>query len=207
MTNRQSGNSSSGGYVARAGAESGLGKLWNLIWRRRGDTYRTIVVAVLIALGVRTFFYRALQHPVGLDEADAADRRLPLRLEVLLRLQQALLSLVLPALRRAHAVRGARARRRRRVQDPGGQPHRLHQARDRPAGRPHPGDPGPALHQRAGGAARVPGRRPGELRRRQGRRSSRRRCRAAARTKSGNAATTPPTTTPRSSLCRPTITS
>ncbi len=42
-----------------------MGSLWNLIWRRRGDTYRTIVVAVLIALGVRTFAYEPFNIPSG----------------------------------------------------------------------------------------------------------------------------------------------
>ncbi len=39
--------------------------IWNLIWRRRGDTYRTIIVAVLIALGVRTFAYEPFNIPSG----------------------------------------------------------------------------------------------------------------------------------------------
>ena len=48
---------------------------------------------------------RAVQHPVGLDEADAAGRRLPVRVQVRLRLQQALAA-VQPA-----AVRGPDRRR------------------------------------------------------------------------------------------------
>ncbi len=39
--------------------------LWDLIWRKRGDTYRTIIVAVLIALGVRTFAYEPFNIPSG----------------------------------------------------------------------------------------------------------------------------------------------
>jgi len=42
-----------------------LGKFWDLVWRRRGDTYRTIVFAVLIALGVRTFAYEPFNIPSG----------------------------------------------------------------------------------------------------------------------------------------------
>ena len=42
-----------------------MGKLWDLVWRRRGDTYRTIIVAVLIALGVRTFAYEPFNIPSG----------------------------------------------------------------------------------------------------------------------------------------------
>jgi len=40
-----------------------LGKLWDLIWRRRGDTYRTVIIAVLIALGVRTFLFEPFNIP------------------------------------------------------------------------------------------------------------------------------------------------
>ncbi len=47
----------------------------------------------------------------------------------------------------------ARARRRRRVPPAERQLHRLHQARDRPAGRPHPDDGRPAVHQRQAGAS------------------------------------------------------
>jgi len=65
MTDRPGGGLSSDGTAARAAAESGVGKLWNLVWRRRGDTYRTIVVAVLIALGVRTFLYEPFNIPSG----------------------------------------------------------------------------------------------------------------------------------------------
>jgi len=46
--------------------------------RARGqffETANTIVQALLIALVIRTFLFPALQHPVRLDGADAADRR------------------------------------------------------------------------------------------------------------------------------------
>jgi len=39
--------------------------LWNLVWRARGDTYRTIVVAVLVALGIRTFLFEPFNIPSG----------------------------------------------------------------------------------------------------------------------------------------------
>ena len=39
--------------------------LWNLVWRNRGETYRTIIVAVLIAFGIRTFAYEPFNIPSG----------------------------------------------------------------------------------------------------------------------------------------------
>ena len=48
-------------------------------------------------------------------------------------------------------------RRHRRLQAAARQPHRLHQAGHRPAGRPHPDEAGPALPQRRAGAARALG--------------------------------------------------
>ena len=51
------------------------------------ETFKTLVYAVAIALLVRTFAVRAVQHPVGLDEADASGGRLSVRVEIRLRLQ------------------------------------------------------------------------------------------------------------------------
>ncbi|MEO1193369.1 MAG: signal peptidase I [Pseudomonadota bacterium] len=42
-----------------------MGRIWNLIWRGRGDTYRTIVVAILVAVGIRTFFFEPFNIPSG----------------------------------------------------------------------------------------------------------------------------------------------
>ncbi len=37
--------------------------IWSLVWRDRGDTYRTIIIAVLVALGIRTFFFEPFNIP------------------------------------------------------------------------------------------------------------------------------------------------
>ncbi len=42
-----------------------VGSLWGLIWRNRGDTYRTVVVAVLVAFGIRTFLFEPFNIPSG----------------------------------------------------------------------------------------------------------------------------------------------
>ena len=81
----------------------------------------------------------SLQHPVRLDGADAADRRLSVRLEVQLRLQPLLLPDRPLASSRAASGRAARARRHRGLPAAARAGHRLHQARHRPARRPHPG--------------------------------------------------------------------
>ena len=57
----------------------------------------------------------ALQHPVGVDEGDAADRRLSFRLEIFLRLQPLLVPVLATAVRRPHLVGHAGSRRYRGV--------------------------------------------------------------------------------------------
>ncbi len=42
-----------------------VSSLWSLVWRNRGDTYRTIVVAVLVAFGIRTFLFEPFNIPSG----------------------------------------------------------------------------------------------------------------------------------------------
>ena len=51
-----------------------------------GETVKIVIQALLLALVVRTLPVPAVQHPVRLDEVDAAGRRLPVRLEIRLRL-------------------------------------------------------------------------------------------------------------------------
>ena len=97
----------------------------------------------------------ALQHPVGLADPDAADRRLSVRLEIHLRLFQAL-DPVQPAAVLGPRLGGrAQAWRHRRLQAAARQFDRLHQARHRPAGRPHPDDRRHPPHQRPAGEARA----------------------------------------------------
>ena len=97
----------------------------------------------------------ALQHPVRLAHPDPADRRLSVRVEIFLRLFEAFDPVQPAALLRPDLGLGAEARRHRRVQAAEGQLDRLHQARHRPAGRPHPGDRRRAPHQRQGSEARA----------------------------------------------------
>ena len=52
---------------------------------------RTVVPCGPHRTGCAHLRHRAVQHPVGLDDPDAAGRRLPVRLQILLRLQQAFL--------------------------------------------------------------------------------------------------------------------
>ena len=93
----------------------------------------------------------ALQHSVGLDGEHAADRRLSVRREIRLWLQPLFLPLR-PGRRRFWQGRifGSPPKRGDVVvfKLPSDPFHRLHQAGDRPARRPHPDDRRPALHQR-----------------------------------------------------------
>ena len=98
----------------------------------------------------------AVQHSVRLADPDAADRRLPVRLEIHLRLFQAIRFPFSPPLFSGPRLGSrAEARRHRRLQAAEGQLDRLHQARHRPARRPHPDDRRRAQHQRQAGEARA----------------------------------------------------
>ena len=59
-------------------------------WR---ETIKIVVHALILAMIVRIFFYQPFNIPSGLDEVDAAGRRLPVRLEAVLRLQPLLVPL------------------------------------------------------------------------------------------------------------------
>ena len=152
----------------------------------------------------------AVQHSVRLDEGDAAGRRLPVRLEIFLRLQP--LSRCRSRRRCSPAASSAsapRARRRRGVP-----PAAATTSTDyikRVIGLP--GDriqmiDGVLQHQRRAGQARARrGFRRDRGRRRHDARSSagRRRCRTASATTRSIWSTTASTTTPRSTPCRPAI--
>ena len=144
---------------------------------------------------------RAVLRTVGLDGADAADRRCAAGVEIPLRLQRRLAADPdHPARDRARVRRHAEARRRRGVPLAGRPLAGLGQARRRPARRPHPDAAGPALHQR-------PRRRAEARRHRRGRRRQRRLragaiatsrpCRAASATRSSSCTTTAGSTTRR----------
>ena len=82
----------------------------------------------------------AVQHPVRLDDGDVADRRLSVRFQIHVRLQPLLVPVLAAAVHRPRPAPGQRtaAGRRGRVPAAARRLHRLHQARHRSAGRPHP---------------------------------------------------------------------
>src|SRR5262249_58326990 len=90
----------------------------------------------------------ALQYSIGLDESDAAGRRLSFRLEIFLRLQPLFIAVLAAAVFWTHLGLAARARRRRRVSPAEGRLDRLHQAGDWVARRQNPDDRRRAEHQR-----------------------------------------------------------
>ena len=154
----------------------------------------------------------AVQHPVRLDDGDAADRRLPVRVEIHLRLQPLLVPVLAAAVLRTRSDPRQRpaARRRRRVPPAARRLHRLHQARDRTARRPHPDDRRRAQHQRrsrsSASAPRISSA-PRTAPASSGSSAGRRRCRTASSITRSIWSTTRSTTTRRSTPCRPTITS
>ena len=150
-----------------------------------GETVKVIVQALLLALVIRTFLFQPFNIPSGSMRPTLLDRRLPVRLEVRLRLFAATRC---PFGRRhlfAGRIWAAEPERGDVVvfKLPRDNSDRLHQARDRPARRPHPDERRRALHQRRAGAS---ARSVGEIddRRRRPRRSrvTARRCRTASAT-------------------------
>jgi len=117
-----------------------------------GETIRTVVYAVLIALVVRTFAIEPFNIPSGsmIPTLLVGDYLFVSKYSYGYSKHSSLFD---GPLLRPHLRSAARARRRRGVQvsrrpGPGRQPDRLHQAHRRPAGRPHPGDERRAAHQR-----------------------------------------------------------
>ena len=120
------------------------------------ETVKTVVYAVLIAVVVRTVAYEPFNIPSGSMVPTLAGRRLPVRLEILLRLQPVFAAVRAAAVFRADlpaVLAPAAARRRRRLQAADRHLDRLHQAHRRAARRPPADAPRRALHQRPAGAA------------------------------------------------------
>ena len=164
---------------------------------------QVVQLAAIVAVRVRRQgrARRTVLRAVGLDGADAFDRRCAAGVEISLRLRHRLAADPdQPAGDRTRVRRDAQARRRRGVPLAGRPLAGLGQARRRPARRPHPDAAGPALHQR-------PCRRAEARRHRRGRRRSRRRraglplyrdaARTASATRSSRCATMAGSTTRR----------
>ena len=66
------------------------------------ETVRVVVHALIIAVRDPHLPVPAVQHPVRLDDGDAADRRLPVRLEIHLRLQPLFAAVLAAAVLRPH---------------------------------------------------------------------------------------------------------
>ena len=94
----------------------------------------------------------ALLHSLGLHDADAAGRRLHVRVEIRLRLLDLLAAALDGPLPWPHLGRHAETRRRRCLPPADRSERGLRQARHRTAGRLHPGEGRRALHQRQGRA-------------------------------------------------------
>ena len=66
------------------------------------ETMRVIFHALIIALVIRTFLFQPFNIPSGSMKADAADRRLSVRLEIQLRLQPLFAAVLAAAVLRPH---------------------------------------------------------------------------------------------------------
>src|SRR5581483_2609686 len=97
----------------------------------------------------------ALQYSGWIDDADAAGRRLLLRLQICLRLHPLLAALLASAVLRPLPCIRTPARRPRRVSSAEGRQDRLRQTRRRLARRPYPDESRTAPYQRRAGATRT----------------------------------------------------
>ena len=121
--------------------------------RSAGAAPRFVLTLFACSPGLPQLRLRAVQHPLGLDAAEALHRRLSVRLEMALRLFALRFPFGVPAVQRPGARPSAQARRRRRLPPPGDNDD-LDQARDRPARRHDRGARRAADPQRPGGPAR-----------------------------------------------------
>ncbi len=120
-----------------------------------GETIRVVIHALLIALVIRTFLFQPFNIPSGSMKATLLVGDYLFVSKYSYGYSHYSIPLSPPLF--SGRIFGSEpvARRHRGVPPAEGRLHRLHQARDRPAGRPHPDEGGAALHQRRAGQARA----------------------------------------------------
>ena len=119
------------------------------------ETVRVIFHALIIALVIRTFLFQPFNIPSGSMKETLLVGDYLFVSKYSYGYSHYSLPFSPPSVLRPHLVGHAGARRRRRVPAAEGRHHRLHQARHRPARRPHPDDRRRAPHQRRAGQARA----------------------------------------------------
>ncbi len=102
--------------------------------------YRAIIHALIIALVIRTFLFQPFNIPSGSMKATLLVGDYLFVSKYTYGYSHVLVAVLAAAVLRPHLGSRRRARRRRRVPAAQRQLDRLHQARDRPAGRQHPDD-------------------------------------------------------------------
>ena len=173
-----------------------------------GETIRVVIHALLIALVIRTFLFQPFNIPSGSMKATLLVGDYLFVSKYSYGYSHYSIPLSPPLFSGRIFGSEPDARRYRRVPPAEGRLHRLHQARDRPAGRPHPDAGGPAPHQRQAGQARAAvaissARTPAAPTPPRGSSAGRKRCRTASAMNRSIASTTASTTTPTSTPCRP----
>ena len=120
-----------------------------------GETIRVVIHALLIALVIRTFLFQPFNIPSGSMKATLLVGDYLFVSKYSYGYSHYSIPLSPPLFSGRIFGSEPDARRCRGVPPAEGRFHRLHQARDRAARRPHPDEGGAALHQRQAGGARA----------------------------------------------------